>query len=163
MLVFFAILTANSVTAEPARRPWASVTKAPSNTHEVITLDFGTLGRARSGARIDALVYYAKRIDKPLRGAPNVRWTDSVSRPALEAALVRLRTVPAPKIDLPGYPPQEGGFWEKIILDGTVYSLDMAPYLTFSTNDENAPLSRWTEKALRELEPCWNDKAPADT
>jgi hypothetical protein len=129
----------------------------------VTTLDFGTLGPAPHGNRIDAVVYYAKRTYRPLRGTPQVRWTDSVSCPALQNALRDLRDVPPPKIDVPGYPAQKGGFWENIIVDGTAYSLDMAPHLTFSTNDENAPLPKWTEKTLRGLEPCWREQAPADT
>jgi len=163
MLAFFVILSANSVAAEPTRRPWATVTKAPNNNRYVTTLDFGTLGPARNSNRIDGVVYYAKRTYKPLTGAPQVQWTDSVSCPALQTALGGLRSVPPPKIDVPGYPSQKGGFWENVTLDGTGYGLDMAPHLTFSTNDENSALPKWTERTLRDLDSCWHDEAPADT
>ena len=163
ILAFFVILSANGVAAQPSRRPWATVTRAPSNTHDVTTLDFGTLGPARNATRINAVAYYARLTYKPLRGAPQVRWTDSISCPALQASLARLRNVPPPKIDVPGYPAQKGGFWENVILDGTGYSLDMAPHLRFSTNDESSALFKWTEEALRDLKSCWHDEPPADT
>ena len=143
---------------QPSRPPWITVTKDPATVRERTTLAFGTLGVARQ--KPFELAYYAKRTIQRREEAPQVQWAESSSCPALTTSLGRLRDLSAPRIDLPGFPPVEGGMYENIVIDGIIYTLKL-DRLSFSTNIGSG-LAEWTETTLRALEPCWRTEVPKD-
>ena len=136
---------------------WATVTRTPSATTERLSLDFGTLGVVRH--QPGQLVYFARWTATRHPDFREVRWADSQSCPALTGILSGLRDLPTPRIDVPGFPGLPGGIDEGLAFDGVDYRLNLSDRLSYSMNT-NSALSRWTDDAVRRLEPCWRAEVP---
>jgi hypothetical protein len=152
------LLSAAASGTEPSRPSWVSVTKEPAAVRESTTWAFGTLGVVRN--KPFKLAYYSKRTIQRRDQLPRVQWADSISCPALTTALGRLRELSPPRIDVPGFPPTEGGDAANVVIDGVSYTLKL-DRLSFSTN-VGSELAGWTETTLHALEPCWRAEAPSD-
>jgi len=153
----FLSLLATSGAETPPGIVWATVTRASAATTERLALDFGTLGVARG--RPGQLVYFVRRTTTLYPDVRQVRWTDSINCPAMIAVLSDLRDLPTPRLDVPGFPAQPGGLDETIAVDRVSYRLNFSDRLSYSTN-VGSPLARWTDDAVRRLEPCWRAEAP---
>ena len=161
-LTLLAALLAAAPSEAPSRPAWAIVTRAPANASSGnVRLEFGTLGAARAAPPASArLAYFVLRTAGD-GASRKVSWADSRTCRALTPILAELREIPTPRIDLPGFPSRPGGTDEAIVLDGITYRLRLFDDLQFSGNI-GSPLARWTETALKRLEPCWAAKAPRD-
>jgi hypothetical protein len=158
--ILVAALLAASPPQGPSRPVWATITRAPANGSEQVSLEFGTLGAVSQAPY--RLAYYARRtVARRNSATEEIAWADSRSCPALTEVLADLRDVPVPGIDVPGFAGQPGGTDESITLDGVTYRFALSERLAFSTN-VGSPLSRWTEASLQRLEPCWRAEVPRD-
>jgi len=118
----------------------------------------------------DKDVWFQAVTDGQEVGAPGqYRWTDGAACPEAMTELRKLREVamPRPVLPIPVADDEELG---DIYLDGRVYSLELESAnangqalggVSFSTN-VNTDLSRWVERMLAALQPCWSREAPMD-
>lgn len=104
-------------------------------------------------------------VRKASRTSEAVVWANSIDCPALNNVLVGLEAIPSPRIDLPGVGEDE---IPNMVLDGVTYDLwtrwpswpGGTGYSLRMSGNVNTPLKTWADTLYRDLETCWNDRAP---
>lgn len=90
-----------------------------------------------------------------LQGAPEIKWADSATCPAIRTIVMSMRSIKMPSPAPYGVSTQS----MTLTLDGTLYSFaapssDNMGKVTISSN-VGSPVAAWIDASLKQLAPCW--------
>ena len=151
LAVGFALALADTLSGIP---PWAEFSRsgARSSVVETVTVDY-----ARQ-VTPDRMEYQLTYTLVTREGSKSVS-TTSVACPRARAVIGSMRDLAMPSFAPYGF----NGDNRSSVRDGTFYSLRAPTNLLSGTatisSNENTPLSRWVDKALADLSPCWTKPA----
>lgn len=149
------LVLADAATQTPLPSRWAQFSRSGALSHVSETVEIAT-GDNKSD--ID-FPYKVRFIRYSLKSAPEIKWANSATCPAVRSVIASMRSIKMPSPAPYGVP----GESMEITVDGTGYSLtapssDNMGKMTISSN-VGSPLAAWIDSSFERLAPCWKAAA----
>lgn len=135
----------------PLPTQWAQFRRSGALSHISETVDIAT-GDRKGDPEFPYRLRYTR---SSLQGAPEIKWADSATCPAIRTIVMSMRSIKMPSPAPYGVPDQS----MTLTLDGTLYSFaapssDNMGKVTISSN-VGSPVAAWIDASLKQLAPCW--------